>query len=149
MIGYYLRLAMRSLRRDVALTVFMVVAIAFGIAACMTTATVFRAMSQDPIPEKSGSLYAVQLDIRGPTDEDNSNADHLDDQGRYIDAMALMQKGGEFLQTPVYGTQMALHPADTRIKPFKSFTRAAYGVFFQMFQVPFRYGRPWSRADED
>jgi putative ABC transport system permease protein len=149
MTAYYLRLALRSLRRNVALTVLMVVAIGFGIAACMTTATVFRAMAQDPIPDKSRQLFSVQLDIRGPADEDNGNPDHLDDQVSYLDAVALMQKGGSWRQTPLYGTQMALHPTDTKIKPFKSFTRAAYAVFFQMFEVPFRYGRPWSREDDD
>ena len=44
MIGYYLDLARRSLRRNVALTVLMVVAIAFGVGASMTTLTVLHVL---------------------------------------------------------------------------------------------------------
>jgi len=64
MIGYYLALAGRSLRRNVVLTVLMIVAIAFGVGASMTTLTVLHVLSADPIPQKSDKLYYVQLDPR-------------------------------------------------------------------------------------
>ncbi len=44
MFNYYLQLALRSLKRNVVLTVLMVAAIGVGIGASMTTLTVFRAM---------------------------------------------------------------------------------------------------------
>jgi putative ABC transport system permease protein len=53
MFGYYLNLAVRSFKRNKALTVLMVLAIALGIGASMTTLTVFHVLSGDPIPEKS------------------------------------------------------------------------------------------------
>ena len=56
MFAYYVELALRSLRRNGMLTALMIVAIALGIGACMTTVTVFRAMSGDPIPQKSRQL---------------------------------------------------------------------------------------------
>ncbi|MBV8762010.1 MAG: hypothetical protein JO257_32250, partial [Deltaproteobacteria bacterium] len=62
MIGYYLGLAARSLRRNVVLTVLMIVAIAFGVGASMTTLTVLHVLSADPIPQKSDRLFYVQLD---------------------------------------------------------------------------------------
>ncbi|MEG3049827.1 MAG: ABC transporter permease, partial [Thermomonas sp.] len=62
MFGYYLNLAVRSFRRNKALTVLMVLAIALGIGASMTTLTVFHVLSGDPIPEKSDRLFYVQLD---------------------------------------------------------------------------------------
>ena len=64
MIGYYLALAGRSLRRNVVLTILMIVAIAFGVGASMTTLTVLHVLSADPIPQKSNKLYYVQLDPR-------------------------------------------------------------------------------------
>jgi len=62
MYGYYFKLALRSFRRNRVLTALMVLAIALGIGACMTTLTVFRVLSGDPIPEKSDRLFYVQLD---------------------------------------------------------------------------------------
>ena len=64
MFGYYLELALRSLRRNKALTALMVLAIALGIGASMTTLTVLHVLAQDPIPEKSGDLYNVLLEPR-------------------------------------------------------------------------------------
>ena len=66
MFGYYLQLALRSLKRNVMLTALMIAAIGVGIGASMTTLTVFRAMSGDPIPRKSSRLFAVQIDNWGP-----------------------------------------------------------------------------------
>ncbi|HMH69403.1 MAG TPA: ABC transporter permease, partial [Pinirhizobacter sp.] len=66
MFGYYLDLALRSLRRNPALTGLMVLAIAFGVGASMTTYSVFRAVSGDPIPWKSERLYVPQIDLFGP-----------------------------------------------------------------------------------
>ena len=62
MLGYYLNLAVRSFRRNKALTALMVLAIALGIGASMTTLTVFHVLSGDPIPQKSDRLFYVQLD---------------------------------------------------------------------------------------
>ena len=64
MLGYYLDLALRSLRRNVALTILMIVAIAFGVGSSMTTLTVLHVLSADPIPGKSDQLFYVQLDHR-------------------------------------------------------------------------------------
>ena len=65
MFRYYLRLGIRSLRRNTVLTGLMIAAIAVGIGACMTALTVFRAMSGDPIPQKSSQLYTPQIDNWG------------------------------------------------------------------------------------
>ncbi len=52
MFNYYLGLALRSLKRNIVLTVLMIAAIGVGIGASMTTLTVFRAMDNDPIPRE-------------------------------------------------------------------------------------------------
>ena len=62
MFGYYFDLALRSFRRNKVLTALMVLAIALGIGASMTTLTVFHVLSGDPIPHKSGKLFYPQLD---------------------------------------------------------------------------------------
>ena len=65
MFAYYLNLALRSFRRNKVLTALMVLAIALGIGASMTTLTVFHVLSGDPVPTRSGELFYVQLDPAG------------------------------------------------------------------------------------
>ena len=62
MFAYYFDLALRSFRRNKALTALMVLAIALGIGASMTTLTIFHVLSGDPIPQKSDKLFYPQLD---------------------------------------------------------------------------------------
>src|SRR5690606_41389285 len=64
LLGYYSRLALRSFRRNRVLTALMVLAIALGVGACMTTLTVFQVLSGDPMPGKSQRLFVVQLEPR-------------------------------------------------------------------------------------
>ena len=68
MLGYYIDLALHSFRRNVSLTTLMIVAIAFGVGASMTTLTVLHVLSADPIPGHSHELRYVQLDHRKARD---------------------------------------------------------------------------------
>src|SRR4029453_7175439 len=61
---YYIDLAIRSFKRNKVLTTLMVIAVALGVGASMTTLTVLYLLSGDPIPGKSHKLYYVQLDPR-------------------------------------------------------------------------------------
>ena len=70
MFAYYFQLGLRSLRRNPMLTALMVMAIGFGVAASMTTYSVFRATSNNPIPQKSSQLFAVQIANWKPSDLD-------------------------------------------------------------------------------
>jgi putative ABC transport system permease protein len=89
MFKYYLQLGLRSLRRNPVLTALMVMAIGFGVASSMTTYTVFRAMSGDPIPWKSSKLFVPQIDPWGPIHR--PNGEPLGGM-TYIDAVALDQR---------------------------------------------------------
>ena len=62
MFAYYLDLALRSLRRNTVLTTLMVLALALGIGATITTLTVLKLLSGDPLPQKSTQLFYPQLD---------------------------------------------------------------------------------------
>ncbi len=61
MIGYYLQLALRTLRRNIILTLLIIGAVGVGIGAYMTVLTVFIEMSGDPIPDKSTRLFVPQM----------------------------------------------------------------------------------------
>ena len=151
MFSYYVNLALRSLRRNVVLTALMIAAIGVGIGASMTTLTVFRAMSGDPIPQKSRQLFAVQIGNWDPQLKRALGGDPegLQPQLTYIDSMALMKAHIAPRQTAMYVTGFALTPSNPELRPFQVQTRATYTDFFPMFQVPFRYGAPWTAADDE
>ena len=91
MFSYYFGLAVRSLKRNLVLTVLMIAAVGVGIGASMTTLTVFRAMDNDPIPDKSRQLFAVQIDNWGPDSKSvvAGDKEHFQEQISYIDAVGL------------------------------------------------------------
>src|SRR5690348_17544965 len=89
MFGYYVDLALRSLKRNKLLTALMIVAIGFGVAASMITYSVFRAVSGNPIPDKSAQLFTPQIDGWGP--QQNLTGGEPADAVSYIDAMALLR----------------------------------------------------------
>jgi putative ABC transport system permease protein len=148
MFAYYFRLGLRSLRRNLVLTVLTIAAIAVGIGACMTALTVFRAMSGDPIPQKSSQLFAPQIDNWGP-DKHNESPDRLEPQLSYTDVMGLMKAHAAKRQAGMFRARMALQPADPKQKPAKVIVRATFTDFFPMFDVPFKYGGPWSASDDE
>jgi putative ABC transport system permease protein len=148
--NYYFGLALRSLKRNIVLTVLMIAAVGVGIGASMTTLTVFRAMDSDPIPQKSRQLFAVQIDNWGPDNKSvvSGDAEHFQEQISYIDAVGLMNAKAAHRQTAMYKTGAALTPANPQLLPFQVQIRATYTDFFSMFQTPFLLGSAWS-ADDD
>ena len=146
MFGYYLELALCSLKRSPGLTALMVLAIGFGVAASMTTYSVFRAVSGDPIPWKSSQLFVPQIDMWGPTGRDATGEPPtaLD----YADAMALMRDHRAKLQSAMYPISPLVVPADAGKHPFNIDGHAVYSEFFPMLDVPFKYGGGWSAQDD-
>ncbi len=145
MFGYYLQLGLRSLRRNPALTALMVMAIGFGVAASMITYSVFRAVSGNPIPDKSSRLFTPQVDSWGP--QQNSRGEPPDALD-YVDAMALRRAHEAKRQTLLYQVQMSVMPGGDRDLPLAANGYAVDGDFFPMFEVPFQYGSGWSAQDD-
>lgn len=146
MFAYYSRLALRSFGRNRVLTALMVLAIALGIGACMTTLTVFRVLSGDPIPEKSDRLFYVQLDpatLRGfiPGEEP-------DRQVTRFDAEALLREKRGVRQAMMTGGAVSITPERADLPPFFSDARYTSADFFPMFATPFLYGTGWSANDD-
>ena len=146
MFSYYLELALRSLKRSPGLTALMVLAIGFGVAASMTTWSVFRAVSGDPIPWKSSQLFVPQIDNWGPNgrSSDGEPPNAMD----YADAMALMRDHRAKRQSAMYQISPSVVPAGPGKHPLNISGHAVYGEFFPMLDVPFLYGSGWSASDD-
>lgn len=146
MFAYYFQLGLRSLRRNIVLTALMVMAIGFGVAASMTTYSVFRATSNNPIPQKSSVLFAPQIDNWGPEDNDKGEPPSA---MTYTDATALMRAHKATRQTALYPISISVVPAEASILPFQENSYAVYSDAFAMFDIPFLYGGPWTAADDE
>lgn len=149
MFGYYLALALRSLRQNIFITALMVIAIAVGIGASMTMVTIFRAASGNPIPQKSAQLFAVQIDSYGPQPAASVPPDFLPYRMNYIDALALMRARRASRQTALYPISELLTPPDPQRDSAQAGGHATFADFFRMFEVPFEYGGPWGHAEDD
>ncbi|MEO7053147.1 MAG: ABC transporter permease [Rhodanobacter sp.] len=146
MFAYYLELALRSLKRSPGLTALMVLAIGFGVGASMTSWSVFRAVSGDPIPWKSSRLFLPQIDTWGP--QDRSADGEPPNALNYTDAVALMRDHRAKRQSAMYQISPSIVPVDASKHPINVGGHAVYSEFFPMLDVPFKYGGGWSSSDD-
>lgn len=147
MFRYYFLLGLRSLRRNPVLTTLMIVTLAIGVAASISTLTILHVMSGDPIPQKSKRLFMPLLD-NGPLAGYVPGDKPHDFQLSYTDAVNLQaSKQGE-RRTALYGVMMAVEPNRKDLGAMSAAGTAASRDFFAMFDAPFLYGQEWA-ADSD
>ena len=146
MFAYYLDLALRSLKRNPALTALMVLAIAVGIGASMTTLTVLHVLSGDPLPGRSAHLYYPQID---PQDARGMMPGKLPpEQLTLTDGLNLLRAKRADRQALMTGGAVPIRPVSSAIDPFYVEARYTTADFFAMFDAPFLYGHGWSAADD-
>ncbi|PCK31212.1 ABC transporter permease [Pseudoalteromonas piscicida] len=153
MFGYYLKLALISLRKTPFLSLLMIATIAIGIGAAMTTYTVSYLLEKDPIPTKSERLFNVRLNSFGPDKPFNIS------QGKevppsiltYQDAVNLQNAQQGVRQTPLGSFKMMTRGVEQPVTDAKmTAIRSAYRDMFSMFEVPFKFGSAWDEtADRD
>ncbi|WP_028009437.1 ABC transporter permease [Solimonas flava] len=147
MFRYYAWLAGRSLRKNPALTALMVIAIGLGIGASITTLTVLRVLSGDPIPQKSAVLFHPQID---PADLDDwHEGEEPPDLIGYVDGMNLLKAGKADRQVLLTGGNAVIQPEGSSLDPFRTEARFTTADFFPMFDVPMLYGRGWTAEDDE
>ncbi|HJV68612.1 ABC transporter permease [Ideonella sp.] len=147
MLAYYFDLALRSFKSARGLSVLMVLALALGIGACMTTLTVYHVLSGDPIPHKSDRLFDVELDAANtigwkPGDEPTF-------QLTRFDAEALLRAKHAKRQVMMTGANVPVQPESTAVKPFYAPARYSSADFFAMFDAPFQFGSGWDAAADE
>lgn len=148
MFRYYLTLGFRNLRRNPALTALMVLTLAVGIAACMSTLTVLYVMSGDPIPHKSAQLFVPQLDNYPATYEGQDGDNEPDAQMTYRDAVNLLAGGQGVRRAAMYGIGAGVETGRKDLPPVEVDGLATSSDFFAMFEVPFLHGSGWGAAQD-
>lgn len=148
MFGYYFHLAVRSLGRNRVLTALMVLALGLGIGACITTLTVLKLLSGDPIPQKSARLFHPEVDpLPAQGYVPGQSKPPWGGLMPYADAMNLLHAGKAERQAVMALTQAKVEPRQLGQKPFFSDGVMTTAAFFQMFDAPFKYGSGWSEGD--
>ena len=144
---HYLELAARSARASKGLSTLMVLALALGIGACMTTLTVYHVLSGDPIPAKSARLFNVQLDA-GSSIGWKAGEEPTFDLTRF-DATTLLREKKAMRQVMSSGFNTSVSLPDAQIKPIFSSVRMTSADFFAMFDAPWQHGGGWSATDDE
>ena len=146
MFAYHVKIALRSLRRDPILTTLLIAGIALGICVSTSFVTLRHLFTQDPLPGKTGKVFSVQLDswsAERPFRENDPEA--LPDQVTYRDARNLMHSEIPSRQTATFITRNFVFPDPKMARPFQADVRLTYSGLFDIFDMPFRYGGPWTR----
>lgn len=146
MFAYYFSLAIRSFKRHKVLTALMVLAIALGIGASMTTLTVFHVLSGNPIPHKSDKLFYPRIDPVGKNGYTPGN--DPEPQMTRFDAEALLREKRGDRQALMTAGGVAIEPDRNGLNPFVADARYTTADFFPMFDVPFAHGRGWNSEDD-
>ncbi|WP_231759693.1 ABC transporter permease [Microbulbifer elongatus] len=144
MIGYYISLAIRSLRGTPILSALMIAAIAVGVGASMTVLTLNYMMSQNALEHKDKVLYAVQLDSWDPNQAADT-ANEIPWQLTYPDAVALLRSDIPTRQVAMHRFGFTVNLDESDMRPFTANTRVTTRDFFSLFDVPFEYGGTWNK----
>ena len=143
---YHIELALRSLRRNKALTVVMVLALALGIGASMTTLTVYYVLSGDPLPDKSDTLFYPRIDPRSRTGF--TPGDEPEFQMTRFDAETLLRQKRGDRQALMSAGNVVVDVENSALRPFSAQVRYTSADFFPMFDVPLTHGAGWTAADD-
>ena len=147
MFAYYLRLAIKSIRRNAVMSLLMVSAIGIGIGACMTVITVYYTMSGDPIPHKSDTLFAVQLNAWDAIDAyDSDFLGRVPELLTYTDAINLLESDIPDRSVAMHESTFTLDAVNPDVNPMLADGRFTTADFFAMFDVPFLHGGPWDAS---
>jgi putative ABC transport system permease protein len=149
LLGYYLRLAAKTLTRNPGLTALMVGAIALGIAIAVTTLTEIHLLSGDPIWWKSKRLYAVTMDDYPLSLPPAKAAVHIElgpPDLTYMDATRLEASRIPERSAIMFQTSGVLTGGAPRSRSDRALGRVTTADFFEMFDVPFLYGSGWSAS---
>lgn len=157
MFRYNLELALHGLRRFPKSTVLVVLTVALGLAACMTTLTLLHVLSADPLPGRSQRLYLAWVDTvlakpRGSGSTDMALNGISYSQGyeriKLADAQALLDAHRAVRQTVVADMIADIVSEDGKHAQNQQLILATSADFIPMFGVALRYGRDWTAAED-
>jgi putative ABC transport system permease protein len=156
MFGYNVELALHGLRRFPRSTVLVVLTVALGLAACMTTLTLLHVLTADPLPGRSQYIYQAWVDTvqnKAFTTSSDMAMNGVSASSGYQrikldDAQALLAAHRATRQVVIADMISDVASTDGKHVQGSQVILATSSDFVPMFGVPMRYGRNWSAAEE-
>ncbi|QPB85726.1 FtsX-like permease family protein [Pseudoalteromonas rubra] len=144
---YYFKLAWISFKQTPLLSSLIVVTIAVGIAATMTTYTINYMMNQEPVPGKADTLFLVQLNSWGPEKAYYSQGEEerVPPYLTFQDVQNLWRANRAQSHIPISGYRDQLKLSgqpDSNAKT--ALVRSTSRDFFSAFNAPMKFGTAWS-----
>ena len=149
MLKYYLFLGLRSLRRNPALTALMVLTLAIGVAASVSTLTILHVMSGNPIAHKSDRLLVPLLDVGAKQNYVPGLKEPYSQQSTYRDSVNYLRSGPGVRRTAIYDIGGSIEPGRREDAVQTIGGVATTSDYFKMFEVPMRFGQPWTPAEDE
>jgi putative ABC transport system permease protein len=122
----------------------MILLIALGVAGTVSTFSLLRAVSSNSFAAKAHRLFTPQIDNHGP--EYLKTYGEIDPLLTLRDVEALRAHDGAHLRAAIYKISLSLVPSDPAIDALEANGYAVTVDYFQMLDVPFRFGSAWSKA---
>ena len=147
MLFYNIWIGFKSIKRNPILSLMIVIGIGLGIGVSTTFITMHHVISKNPLPEKSDSLFYVRMDSWGA--DRGYPGDTIPSQITYQDMQRIMKTDIPFRQSAMFRSRLYVFPEAETDRPFKGQVRLCHRDFFEMFQVPFRYGSGWDQSADE
>jgi putative ABC transport system permease protein len=126
----------------------MVLTLAVGVAASISTLTILHVMSGDPIPGKSERLLMPLLDPGPANTYVPGRKNPYLNQSTYRDSVNFLASGQGVRRTVLFDVGGSVEPARPD-RPLVDLSGVATTTdFFPMFEVPFLHGSAWSAEDD-
>ena len=140
---YQIKNAVRSMKRNPALSLLLIAGIGLGIAVSTAFITTYYLMAGDPIPHKSDQLFYVEMDSWNP-DRPYDDIIPKDPRNRSpIETPAASWRAISPPPSVMFRASLTVQPESENEKPYREDIRMCFNDFFAMFEVPFLYGGPW------
>jgi putative ABC transport system permease protein len=147
MLHYYAKLGWQQLRRQPLLTGLMVLTLAIGVAASVSTLTILHVLANNPAAHKSARLLVPVLDngtLQNPTPRAPGEGPQL----TYRDAQNLLKLNLPARKAALFGVRGVLETPQRTQSALEYDGAALAGDYFALFDIPFLYGAAWRATDE-
>ena len=142
-----LKQVLHSLKHKKNLNALMVITIAIGIALMTTMMTISLQQQKVPLPHKSENIQLVMLD--------NRSADALEQEAARMPRTTYKDVENIFNArlalnslVRIWETQFIAEPENLAARPMNLSASATNYQLFNLMEMPFIYGEPWSKEAE-
>lgn len=148
MLDYYLALARTRLLETRGSSAALIMALGLGIGASMTMLIVVRALTWDPLPERSQRLYHPFIDALPGSYEVRAELDPRVAL-TWVDAQNLLRQAPAPRQSAMASARLLVESQREVVRPFFAHGQYVTSDAFVMFGISMAEGASWTRQDDE